>query len=393
MNENPTTEHDPIAPHGGVLVDRTTPEGEREARLRDAEKLPALTLHTREISDLELIAVGAFSPLRGFMGRADYESVVARGRLADGLPWTIPVTLSATTDEAAKMAEGSDVALTHPDGFVMGLLHLREKFAWDREREADHVYRTRDRAHPAVAYMFGEMGDVLLGGDVTLLRATPPAFPAHARTPAQTRALFRERGWKRIVAFQTRNPVHRAHEYIQKCALEICDGLLLHPIVGFTKDDDIPAPVRMRCYEVLLENYYPADRVVLSTLPAAMRYGGPKEAIFHALVRKNYGCTHFIVGRDHAGVGTYYGTYDAQKMFDAYEPAELGITPLRFDNTFFCRRCGGMASLKTCSHPPTEHATLSGTKVRELLRAGQAPPPEFSRLEVANVLIDAMRAS
>lgn len=379
---------DAIAPHGGVLVNRVAHEAECADLLRRAEENPAIQLDFRQVSDLELIAVGAFSPLTGFMSRADYESVVSRGRLENGLPWTIPVTLAAK--DVPSLREGTDVTLRHPDGWIMGTLHLREKFSWNRQREASEVYRTTDRAHPAVAYLY-DQGDVLLGGDVTLLKATEPLFPQCHRTPSATRALFRERGWKRIVAFQTRNPVHRAHEYIQKCAMEICDGLLLHPIVGFTKDDDIPVAVRMRCYEALLAHYYPADRVVLSTLPAAMRYGGPKEAIFHAIVRKNYGCTYFIVGRDHAGVGNYYGTYDAQRIFGDYGADEMGIAPLFFDNSFFCRACDAMASLKTCPHPASEHVTLSGTKVREMLRAGQAPPEQFSRAEVAKILIEAMR--
>jgi sulfate adenylyltransferase len=380
---------DAIAPHGGVLVDRTADEDTRRELLArvDAAELPEIRLNVRELSDLELIACGALSPLTGFMGRADYERVVAEGRLANGLPWTIPVTLSTRVD----FAPGTTVALRAPDGRLAGTMEIREIFPYDKSREAKLVFGTEDPAHPAVGYLTGEMGDRLLGGDVLLLNKPNVPFPRHHNEPRATRALFRGHGWKRIVAFQTRNPIHRAHEFITKVALEICDGLLVHPIVGYTKDDDIPADVRMACYEALLENYYPKDRTILSTLPAAMRYAGPKEAIFHAIMRKNYGCTHFIVGRDHAGVGNYYGTYDAQKIFDGYTPEEIGITPLRFEHSFYCRRCGGMGTGKSCPHDRAHHVALSGTKVRDLLRAGERPPEEFSRPEVADILIAAMR--
>jgi sulfate adenylyltransferase len=311
--------------------------------------------------------------------------------LPGGIPWTIPITLSADNGTAAKIKEGDDVALLDENGEVRGVLHVEEKFSYDKKKEALKVYRTEDEAHPGVAVVYAQ-GETLLGGDVWMLnRPDVTEFPQYWRDPAETRRIFTERKWRRVVAFQTRNPVHRAHEYIQKVAMEICDGLLLHPLVGETKKGDIPADVRMKCYEVLLDNYYPADRTLLSVLPAAMRYAGPAEAIFHAIMRKNYGCTHFIVGRDHAGVGNYYGSFDAHYIFDEFDPAALGITPLFFDYTFFCSKCGGMASVKTCPHDKSNHISLSGTKVRDMLAAGEVPPVEFTRPEIAKVLIESMK--
>ncbi len=375
-----------IAPHGGKLVNRTTDSGQAEAELREAAKsLRRLTLTGRELNDLALIGNGALSPLTGFMTRKDYDPVVISMRLAGGLPWSIPVVLAVDREEAP--TAGTRAGLYDGDGELRGVIEVEDVFEYDKAREAREVYRTQEAQHPGVAALY-ERKDVLIGGPVSIL---PRPGDPESLSPAQTRAEFEHRGWKTIVGFQTRNPVHRAHEYIQKCALETVDGLLLHPLVGETKSDDIPADVRMRCYRALLDNYYPADRVLLSTLPAAMRYAGPREAIFHAIMRKNHGCTHFIVGRDHAGVGSYYGTYDAQKLFDEFSPEELGITPLKFENSFFCRRCQGMASRKTCSHDTANHVTLSGTQVREMLRAGELPPPEFSRPEVAKILIEAAR--
>ena len=379
-----------ILPHGGTLVNRWATDKERQDWLRDITSMKRIELNRREISDLEMIGVGAFSPLEGFMGEGDYTSTRERMRLTNGLPWTIPVTLAVSKDEERDLHAGDEVALFEGDR-PLGILHLAEKYTPDKEREAAEVYGTKEAAHPGVRAVY-DQGEVYLGGKITLLdRPKDIPFKDHRLDPLETRALFIERGWKRIVAFQTRNPVHRAHEYIQKCAMEICDGLLLHPLVGETKGDDIPAAVRMDCYKVLLEHYYPKDRSVLSVLPANMRYAGPREAIFHAIMRKNYGCTHFIVGRDHAGVGSYYGTYDAHYIFDNFTAEEMAITPLFFDHTFFCKICDSMASAKTCPHDKANHVALSGTKVREMLSKGERPPKEFSRPEVADILIASMR--
>ena len=382
-----TSARETIAPHGGRLINRLVHGEEADALRQRATSLPALQLSARQLSDLELIANGTFSPLDGFMGQADYDRVVTEMHLAGGLPWSIPVTLAVADD--AVPAQNAEVALFDQQGTPRGVMTVREVYSYDKRREAREVYRTEEETHPGVAAVYAQ-GDTLLAGPVSVLPFVSP-YGARYLPPAETRAAFAERGWRSVVGFQTRNPVHRAHEYIQKCGLEIVDGLLLHPLVGETKSDDIPADVRMRCYEVLLENYYPQDRVILSVLPAAMRYAGPREAIFHSLMRKNHGCTHFIVGRDHAGVGSYYGTYDAQKLFDQFAPGELGITPLKFENSFYCRRCASMASEKTCPHGAEDRVALSGTKVRAMLRAGELPPPEFSRPEVARILIDAMQ--
>lgn len=379
-----------IQPHGGQLVNRVAEGAEREALLQTAAKLQTITLNAREEADLELIANGAFSPLEGFLGEADYLSVRDNKRLANGLVWSIPVTLSVSEEEKNKLQVGTDVALNARDGRLLAILHLTEIYTYDKEKEAAQVYRTTEEKHPGVAALYAQK-DYLLGGKITLLNKVSEAFAKHRHTPAQLRALFEEKGWSRVVAFQTRNPIHRAHEYLTKTALESVDGLLVHPIVGETKSDDIPADVRIKAYEELLSNYYPANRTQLAGLPAAMRYAGPREAIFHALIRKNYGASHFIVGRDHAGVGSYYGTYDAQKIFSEFAPEEIGINLFFFENTFYCQTCGGMASLKTCPHDVSNHVSLSGTKVREMLVNGEIPPVEFTRPEVAQILIEAYR--
>ncbi|MEG3836350.1 MULTISPECIES: sulfate adenylyltransferase [unclassified Microcoleus] len=381
---------DRIAPHGGTLVNRIATLDQRQEFFDKAESLPRVQLSDRSISDLQMIAIGALSPLKGFMNEADYRSVVKQMRLSNGLPWSVPITLSVTEEVAAPLKAGTLVRLDTQAGEFVGILELAEKYHYSKEEEAINVYRTDDIKHPGVQVV-DKSGPVNLAGDIWLLeRELDVRFPQYQIDPAKSRMLFTEKGWKTIVGFQTRNPIHRAHEYIQKCALETVDGLFLHPLVGTTKEDDIPADVRMRCYEILLEKYYPKDRVILAINPAAMRYAGPREAIFHALIRKNYGCTHFIVGRDHAGVGDYYGTYDAQYIFDEFEPGELGIVPMKFEHAFYCTLTEQMATTKTSPSTPEQRVHLSGTKVREMLRAGKLPPPQFSRPEVAAELAKAM---
>jgi sulfate adenylyltransferase len=379
-----------ISPHGGVLVDRTVTGAARQTLLQEACNLPVLELNERSLADLECIATGIYSPLEGFMGEADWRRVVDEMRLANGLPWPVPVTLGVEESRASQFGAGQRIALAWK-GHPLAIMTIEETYRPDKRREALNVYLTDQDAHPGVAALF-RAGEINLGGPVRLLDPVPhTSFTGLRLTPAQTRAAFASRGWRTVAGFQTRNPIHRAHEYLQKAALENADGLFVNPLVGATKGDDVPADVRMRTYEVILREYYPANRVLLGVFPAAMRYAGPREAILHAIARKNYGCTHFIVGRDHAGVGDYYGTYDALKIFDRFEPGEVGITPLNFENAHYCRKCGQFGTSKTCPHPQENWVHLSGTKVRSMLAAGEMPPPEFSRPEVASILVDAYR--
>jgi sulfate adenylyltransferase len=387
--------YDVIRPHGGILVDRVMRGEVKDAVRERAGQMTRVELDQMGLSDLELIAVGAFSPLTGFMRQADYDRCVAEMRLTNGLIWSVPVTIAVDKDLADGIKEGQEVALCEGER-VLAVLEVAEKYANSREvkeKEAREVYRTTEEAHPGVARLY-RRGDVFLGGDIWLVdwpAAVQTEFPELRHTPAETRRMFARRGWRSVVGFQTRNPIHRAHEYLQKTALEIVDGLFVHPLVGETKQDDIPADVRIESYQAILRDYYPADRVLLGVFPAAMRYAGPREAIFHAIARKNYGCTHFIVGRDHAGVGKYYGTYDAQNIFDQFSPEDIGIIPFKFEHAFFCKKCGAVVSAKTCPHGKDDWVFLSGTQVREMLERGEMLPEEFTRPEVARVLLEGVK--
>lgn len=373
--------------HGGSLVlDRTMSLSEEEKTALLPHSIP---LAPKEAADLELIALGALSPLRGFMGRKDYESVLESMRLENGIVFPLPVTLPLGKE--MRLEDIKDRVGLRLGDEIVGVIEVEEVFRRDLEAEASRVFLTTDTAHPGVAQTLSENPWVAAGSvhaDPTLF---PRPFSPHHLTPFEARTLFAKKGWSTVVGFQTRNPIHRAHEYLIKCALENVDGAFIHPLVGATKSDDVPASVRMRCYEVLITEYFPENRALLGVFPAAMRYAGPREAVFHAICRKNYGCTHFIVGRDHAGVGSFYGTFDAQRMFAEFSATELGIEILKFDNAFYCTSCEAMATVKTCPHPIEAHVSLSGTKVREMLSRGEMPEKTFSRTEVARILVEAYR--
>jgi len=379
-----------VPPHGGRLTDRQYEGGEAEKIIEQVKGEKLLTLNTREKNDLEMIGNGAMSPLEGFMTKNDYESVCDLMRLASGPVWSLPVVFASKNGDP-DVSPGEHVGLKDREGTIWGDLQIESVFEADLAAEADKTLGTNDNSHPGVAYLNSLNGKYIGGKIRSIRRRDTESFQNYRLDPKETRVLFRARGWKTAVAFQTRNPIHRAHEYIQKCALEIVDGLLLHPLVGETQEGDIPADVRMRCYAEILKDYYPSSRVAMSVFPAAMRYAGPREAIFHALLRKNYGCSHFIVGRDHAGVGNFYGTYDAQMIFDRFDSDELGIIPLKFEHAFYCTECGNMATSKTCAHDSKSHVFLSGKKVREMLKEGKMPPPEFTRPEIAEILMEASR--
>ncbi|OGO81340.1 MAG: sulfate adenylyltransferase [Clostridiales bacterium GWC2_40_7] len=373
-----------IPPHGGELISLF----EKEGLLKRTEYYRKIPVNSMELSDLIMIGTGAFSPLRGFMGKDDYESVMERMRLSNGTVWPIPITLSVPKELAETIEVGQDVALVGSDNHeVAGIMVVQEKFGYDKRIEAIRVFKTDDERHPGVRRLY-ERDGVYIGGPVKVLSegGYPERFPEYAR-PAETRKIFKEKRWKTVAAFQTRNPLHRSHEYITKVVLETVDGLFIHPVVGKLKDGDIPAEIRMKCYRALLENYYPRERVVCKVYPMEMRYAGPREALLHAIIRQNFGCSHFIVGRDHAGVGSYYGTYEAQEIFDRLSDNDLYIKIVKVDNTFWCNKCVQIASDKTCPHMEDDRLSISGSRLREMLSRGERPPESFSRPEVLDILL------
>src|SRR5688572_11179179 len=376
-----------VAPHGGALKPRmVTGELLAVARAR-AKTLPAIRVSSREKGDLIMLGIGGFSPLDGFMTRADWQGVCDDFRTASGLFWPIPITLSVDTMAADSIGIGDDIALAGEDGDVLAVMNVSEKYSIDKAHECLSVFRTTDRDHPGVK-MVMQQGDVNLAGPVQVLSdgGFKAKYGALFMTPAETRSTFEQLGWARVAAFQTRNPMHRSHEYLAKIAIEVCDGVLVHSLLGNVKAGDIPAEVRTRAIAALIEKYFRAGTVVQAGYRLDMRYAGPREALLHALFRQNYGCSHLIVGRDHAGVGKYYGPFDAHRIFDEIPPGSLKTQPLKIDIAFWCYACGGMASGRTCPHSEEDQLQVSGTQLRKWLSEGSAVPPEFSRPEVLEIL-------
>jgi sulfate adenylyltransferase len=373
-----------IPPHGGKLVERVLKGVRREEALEKVKCLPALKIDEELISDVENIATGVFSPLEGFMGRPDFRNVLREMRLSNDLPWTIPIVLDARREDARKFKEGEEVVLTDASGRPVAILRLEEKYEYDKEDLAESVFLTRDKAHPGVAKVAG-MKDVLLAGPVDLLEISPTPFDRYKLSPKETRILFKEKGWKTVVGFQTRNTPHIGHEYVQKTALTFTDGIFVNPVIGRKKKGDFKDEVILASYEELIRNYYLKERAVMAILQMEMRYAGPREAIFHAIIRKNFGCTHIIIGRDHAGVGNYYSPYAAQDIFEDFP--DLGIAPLFFKSFYYCKKCQSVVNEKICPHPPSEQIQFSGTKIRDMLVKGEIPPAELIRPEVARVIM------
>jgi sulfate adenylyltransferase len=370
-------------PHGGRLVDRVAKGAARERLLREAGEMPRVEVDSMLASDVANIAHGVFSPLEGFLARDDYLSVLEEGRLSDDTPWTIPIVLDVSREEAAGFREGDEVCLWHA-GRPLAVLEVEEVYGWSREEFAERVFGYRDPEHPGVR-LIARRKELLVGGRVLLLNDPPEPFARVRLWPKEARVLFGEKGWRTVAAFQTRNVPHLGHEYVQKAALTFVDGLFVNPLVGWKKAGDYRDEVIVEAYRVLIERYYPRDAVVLSVLRTRMWYAGPREAVHHAIMRKNFGATHFIVGRDHAGVGDYYGPYDAWRIFEEYP--DLGITPLFIREAFYCRRCGGMVNEKICPHPPEERVRISGTAIREAIKRGERPPETVMRPEVADVIL------
>ena len=371
-------------PHGGRLVNRVVTGRRRELLLEEAKELTKITLSDDWAVDLVNIAKGVFSPLEGFMVQGEFLSVLYDMRLPSDLPWTIPIVLDVSPEEISGVKEGDDITLTTKDGLILGLLHVEEIYGYDKKEFAEKVFKTKDINHPGVARVYS-MKELLIGGKIDLLNEPPNPYYRYTLYPAETRVLFREKGWRTIVGFQTRNAPHLGHEYIQKTALAFVDGLFINPLIGKKKKGDFKDEVILAAYDALIKHYYPKNSVVLAILRTWMRYAGPREAIFHAIIRKNFGCTHFIVGRDHAGVGNYYGPYEAQEIFSEFP--DLGITPLFFREFFYCKKCGSIVNERVCPHPPEYRIVFSGTKIRQMLMKGEKPPEYMMRPEVADVIL------